>query len=148
MLLQDPGWCSLETERPSSQEKLAARCPSSFFYRERTVWRGPSEEHQNPQLLSRAIWHHDWDLRHYTLPCSLLRKSRPSYTAEETGKRKLLYKQDFFIWDRPKKIHRCTNSHATHLHCIFILYIKNIHLYLYLLNLYDCSFTVLNLIFI
>ncbi len=157
------------------------------------------------------------DLRHYTLPCSLLRKSRPSYTAEETGKRKLLYKQDFFIfhshlylyiyifscvmfhcfiayvifilfsillllfflhfplsgpvltyislliipcmivyvtnnkepwtlnqpWDRPKKIHRCTNLHATHLHSIFILYIKNIHLYLYLLNLYDCSFTVL-----
>ncbi len=38
---------------------------------------------------------------------------------------------------------RFTDSHATHLHSIFILYIKNIHLYLYLLNLYDCSFTVL-----
>ncbi len=138
MLLQDPGWCSLETERPSSQEKLAARCPSSFFYRERTVWRGPSEEHQKPQLLSRAIWHHDWDLRHYTLPCSLLRKSRPSYTAEETGKRKLLYKQDFFIWDRPKKIHRFTCNTLT-LYIYFIhkeyssllIFIKSIWLFFY-----------------
>lgn len=71
----ESGWCSLVSGRPSSLEKLTVRCPSFFFYKERTVWRGPSVK--RIRFWNRtATWQHNHDTRHYNYHGNVLRCER------------------------------------------------------------------------